>query len=97
MERVRGGTSEDVGVLASVSPAVETYKMKTPETPLAKQSPPESNGEIFILAVEGGAWRISRYMFNEPEQVVDGASMFATRAPAGGEYGSLDSAWFPHE
>jgi uncharacterized protein (TIGR02246 family) len=28
---------------------------------------PESNREVFILAREDGAWKISRYLFNKPE------------------------------
>jgi uncharacterized protein (TIGR02246 family) len=27
----------------------------------------ESNREVFIFAVEDGAWKISRYLFNKPE------------------------------
>ena len=28
---------------------------------------PESNREVFIFAREGGAWKISRYLFNKPQ------------------------------
>lgn len=28
----------------------------------------ESNREVFIFAAEGGAWKIARYLFNQPER-----------------------------